>query len=109
MEQAEDAFRQKTSGEWLSMLVQQGIPAGPVRFVEELFDDPQVQANGLVCDVAHRDAGTIRMMGPMARFSETPLRAAPFAGLGQHTDEVLLELGYTDQEIQQWRERGVVR
>ncbi len=109
VEQAVDAFRQSTSKEWLSLLEQRGIPAGPVRFVEELFDDPQVQANGLVCDLAHRDVGTIRMMGPMASFSETPLQAAPFAALGQHTDEILLELGYTNQEIQQWRERGVVR
>ena len=68
-----------------------------------------MQANGLVCDLAHRDVGTIRMMGPMASFSETPLRAAQFAALGQHTDEILLELGYTNQEILQWRERGVVR
>ena len=109
IEQAVDAFRQSTSEEWLSLLEERGIPAGPVRFVEELFDDPQVIANGLVCDLEHRDAGTIRMIGPMASFSETPLRAAPFAALGQHTDEILVELGYTDREIQQWRQRGVVR
>ena len=109
MQDAEEAFRQRSTGEWLSFLEQEGIPAGPVRFVEELFDDPQVRANGLVSDLDHPDTGTIRMMGPLANFSETPLKPRPLAALGQHTDEILAELGYARQEIEQWRQAGVVR
>ena len=106
--EAEDKFRERTTDEWLTTLEGQGIPAGPVRFVEELFDDPQVLANGLVADLEHRDAGTLRMVGPLARFSETPLQANPSPALGQHTDEILGSLGFSEAEIQRWRELGVV-
>jgi crotonobetainyl-CoA:carnitine CoA-transferase CaiB-like acyl-CoA transferase len=109
MAQAEDAFRGKTTTEWLELLEKRGIPAGPVRLVEELFDDPQVRANGLVVDLEHRDAGKVSMIGPLAQFSETPLQATPPPTLGQHTKEILQELGYSSDKIRRWREAGIVR
>ena len=92
--QAEEAFLQRTAAEWLALLDERGIPAGPVRFIEEVFDDPQVLANGLVSELEHREVGPLRMVGPLAKFSETPLEATPPPALGQHTDEVLAELGF---------------
>ena len=74
--QAEDVFLQRTAAEWLALLDQRGIPAGPVRFLEEVFDDPQVQANDLVAELEHQQVGPLRMVGPLAKFSETPLEAA---------------------------------
>ena len=106
--QAEEAFLQRTAAEWLALLDERGIPAGPVRFVEEVFDDPQVQANGLVAELEHRDAGPLRMVGPLAQFSETPLEATPPPALGQHTDEVLSELGFTPEEVASWRADGAL-
>lgn len=108
-QQAEEGFRQRTTADWLDLLESRGIPAGPVRFVEELYDDPQVQANGLVAELEHPEAGPVRMIGAMAQFSETPLQPQPPAGLGQHTDEILAELGYSAGEIERWREKGIVR
>ena len=108
-QQAEEGFRQRTTDNWLDLLESRGIPAGPVRFVEELYDDPQVQANGLVAELEHPEAGPVRMIGAMAQFSATPLQPQPPAGLGQHTDEILAELGYSAGEIQRWREKGIVR
>jgi crotonobetainyl-CoA:carnitine CoA-transferase CaiB-like acyl-CoA transferase len=109
MAQAEDAFRRKTTAEWLDLLEKRGIPAGPVRFVEELFDDPQVRANGMVVDLEHWDVGKVSMVGLLAQFNETPLRATPPPAFGQHTTEILQGLGYSSDEICRWRESGIVR
>ena len=106
--QAEEAFRQRTAAEWLALLDERGIPAGPVRFIEEVFDDPQAQANGLVAELEHREAGRLRMVGPLAQFSETPLEATGPPALGEHTAEVLGELGFGTAEIEAWRESGVL-
>ena len=108
MSNAEAVFAAKTTGEWLDLLDHAGVPAGPVRFVEELFDHPQVLENNMVVDVQHRDLGTVRIAGPVVAFSDTPLQAGPLAALGEHTDEVLEELGYQPAEIDRWRQSGVI-
>ncbi len=108
LRQAEEVFLQRTTAEWLALLDERGIPGGPVRFIEEVFDDPQVQANGLVSDLEHRDMGPLRMVGPLASFSETPLEPTAPPALGQHTDEVLAELGFAADEIEGWRRNGAL-
>ena len=109
MERAEAKFRQKTSSEWLALFERLSIPAGPLRLVEELIDDPQVQANGLVVEVEHQAAGKVKTMGPLAQFSDTPFpNASASPALGQHTEEILLELGYSPEEVSRWRQDGTV-
>ena len=107
--QAEEIFAGKPSAEWFEILEQWGVPAGPVKFSEELFEDPQIRANGLLTEADHRDAGTVKMMGPLAKFSvdQLPAPAAPPA-LGQHSEEVLAELGFTRDQYLAWKEEGVV-
>ena len=108
-ERAEAVFRRKTSGEWLALFEQQGIPAGSVRFIEELHDDPQVKANGLVVEVEHESVGKVKTMGPLAEFSDTSMpTAAASPSLGQHSEEILLELGYNKEEITRWQDLGIV-
>ncbi len=106
---AKDLFRQKTTADWLDLLKQKGIPAGPIKFVEELLYDPQVEANGLGVDLEHTLAGKLRMVGPLLQMDRTPLaaqRASP--ALGEHTNEVLSSLGYTGEQIARLRTDGVI-
>ena len=107
---AEAIFRQKTGEEWLKLLDEAGVPAGPVRFADELFEDANVLEAGLVQELQHHAAGTLKMLGVPVTMSRTPLHpqsASP--GLGQHTDEVLRSIGYDDARISELRERKVVR
>ena len=109
MDRAEAVFREKSSTEWLALLEKRGIPAGPIRFIEELFDDPQIQANGLLVEVEHNTVGKVKTMGPHAKFSDTPLPTASASpALGQHTVEILQALGYSEEEITRWRGLGIV-
>lgn len=108
-QRAEELLAQKPSADWLKIFEEQAIPAGPVRFVEELFDDPQVVANGLVTEVEHVQEGKVKMIGPMAHFRGTvpsPPKASP--ALGQHAEEILESLGFTQARIKTWRDDGVI-
>jgi formyl-CoA transferase len=110
VQEAEPLFRSRTNAEWMAIFDAAGIPCGPVRFADELFDDPHVLANDMVVDVEHALAGKLRMVGAPVQMSGTPLRvqgASP--ALGQHTDEILLSIGYDQTRIAELRERGIVR
>ena len=108
-QRAEELIASKPSAEWLEIFEERAIPAGPVRFIEELFDDPQVVANGLVTEVEHSTEGTVKMMGPLAHFLGTvPTPPAASPALGQHAAEILADLGFTQEEVDDWRDDGVI-
>lgn len=100
---------QHTSGALLATLAEADIPAAPVNDLPQALGDPQVQARGLIHHVTHPTIGDLPLIGPPARLSETPatVRTAPPL-LGQHTDEVLTELGYTSAGIAALRASGAV-
>lgn len=107
--QAEAIVRERTTAEWLERFDRAGVPAGPVMFTEELLEDPQVLANDLVACVEHPLLGPVRMVGAPIQMTETPLRVRGCSPLlGQHNEEVLAELGYSPEEIEALRARGVI-
>ena len=99
--QIEAVFMTRTTDEWCAMFDAKGIPCGPVRIGEELYDDPHVQAQNLIPALEHPMLGTVRMAGSPIKMSaaETGARtASPM--LGQHTREILSELGYDEAQIE---------
>jgi crotonobetainyl-CoA:carnitine CoA-transferase CaiB-like acyl-CoA transferase len=98
-----DAFRTKTLAEWMAELGEKDICFGPVNTIDDVFADPQVRHRGMVIE-----DGATRTIGSPIKLSETPpsIRSAPPA-FGQHTEEVLRGLGYSDDRIAQLRANGV--
>ncbi len=103
-------IEQRPADEWLRLLNENGIPAGPINTVPQALADPQVQALGVVRTLPHPTAGEIKVIGPPFHFSETPaeVRSAPPL-LGQHTEQVLRELlGMDDAQIAALRAEGAI-
>jgi crotonobetainyl-CoA:carnitine CoA-transferase CaiB-like acyl-CoA transferase len=94
---------------WIERLNIAGVPCGRVMTLTDVFANPQVQAQQMVLDVDHPGYGPVRMTGFPVKLSETPakiLRPAP--ALGEHTDEVLHDLGWDSERIAELRSAGVV-
>jgi formyl-CoA transferase len=101
--------KRRTSREWLESFETAGVAGGPIYKMNEVFADPQVQHLGMAVPVSHPELGDIAVVGQPFKLSRTPseVRSATPA-CGEHTDEVLHELGYSDAEIADLRQRVVV-
>jgi crotonobetainyl-CoA:carnitine CoA-transferase CaiB-like acyl-CoA transferase len=94
--------------DWLKRLQDAGVPCAPINSLDEVFADEQVEWLGMVQEVVHPTQGSMRLIGNGVRLDgQQPLVLAPPL-LGEHTDEILAELGYADREIQQLRDQQVV-
>jgi len=104
-----DAMASRTSAQWVEVLDAAGVPVGPIQTVDEVVTDPQVLARGMVGEVEHPTAGTLRTIGCPVRLTATPpqVRTAPPL-LGQHTDDVLAELGVDAERLTALRASGAV-
>jgi crotonobetainyl-CoA:carnitine CoA-transferase CaiB-like acyl-CoA transferase len=103
-------FRRRSVSEWLRRLEDCGVPAGPVLDIAQMHTDPQALAREMIVETEHPTAGPVKSIGLPIKFSETPggvRRAAPL--FGQHTGEVLQELGYSDSEIEELAKLGAVQ
>jgi formyl-CoA transferase/CoA:oxalate CoA-transferase len=99
----------KTRAEWTSALLAAGVPAGPVRSVDEALADAQLAARDMIANLLHSSAGAISVLGVPIKMSATAgsVRTAP-PTLGQHTDAVLGEIGYGTTDIARLRAARVI-
>jgi len=105
----EEVTKTDTSAAWVDRLNSAEVPAGPIYRMDEVFADPQVQHLGMSVAVEHPTLGTIHLVNQPIKLSRTPASvhtASP--ELGEHTDAVLGELGFSADEIATLRSKKVI-
>jgi crotonobetainyl-CoA:carnitine CoA-transferase CaiB-like acyl-CoA transferase len=99
----------KDTLEWVDIMNEVGVPCGPIYTLDQTFNDPQVQHLGIAQTVESAKLGPTTLVGQPLHLSRTPnqmISAAP--EVGEHTDEVLAEMGYSTDEIAAFRDQAVV-
>jgi crotonobetainyl-CoA:carnitine CoA-transferase CaiB-like acyl-CoA transferase len=99
----------KTTSQWLEIFETHDVACGRINSVEEMFEDPQIKALGLIRTLIHPKAGAIPVQVPPWQMSETPPQVSlPPPTLGEHTGDILAQFGYSAEEIQTLKAEGVV-
>jgi crotonobetainyl-CoA:carnitine CoA-transferase CaiB-like acyl-CoA transferase len=104
-----EALKTRSSAEWVAKLNSAGVPCGPIYTVDQVFADPQVEHLQAAAEVEHPKLGRFKVVNQAVKLSRTAANiATPTPEIGQHTDEILRELEYAQEEISTMRERGVI-
>lgn len=105
-----EAFLTRTRDEWFQIMKDADTCATPVLELDEIADDPHLVSRDMFPEYDHPTQGKVRQLGTPIKLSDTPAEFRSFAPLqGQHTDDILRELGYTDQQIETLRSSGAVQ
>jgi len=105
----EPLFRTRTSAEWLALLADAGVPAGPIYKMNEVFEDPQVKHLGIAVPSRHPVRGDMQLIGQPVGLSRTPASIeTPAPDAGSHTDEILGELGLSAEDIRALKQDRIV-
>jgi formyl-CoA transferase len=104
----EDWLKDKTKFEAVDILRKFDIPCAPVMTMKELLNDPSLRESGTIAEVDHKERGKYFTVGSPIKFSDTTVEITGSPLLGEHTDEVLEGLGYTQQQIAALHEQKVV-
>lgn len=105
----EEVMHERTTDEWLDVLLEHDVPCSPINSVEDIVNDPHIEAREMLQTVEHPNGDEFTLIDNPVKFSslEADVRTAP-PTLGEHTDEVLERLGYDSEEIEALREHGIV-
>jgi crotonobetainyl-CoA:carnitine CoA-transferase CaiB-like acyl-CoA transferase len=109
VEELAPIFRSGRRDDWLRRLIERDVPAAPINTLDEVFVDPQVREYGFPVEVEHPKMGKMKLLGSAVDMSRTPPKIdRPPPTLGEHTEEILTELGYDRVSIAELRNRGVI-
>ena len=101
--------RTRSSREWIETFNAAGVPAGYIYSVDEVFDDPQVKHLGMAAPVRHPELGDIELVAQPVRMSDSEFAVRrPTPALGEHTREILAEVGYDEAAIDALAEAGAI-
>ena len=104
-----EIFRTRTVAEWVEVIERAGVPCGPINRVDDVVNNPQVQARNMIAELSHPNVPDLRIPNSPLKLAETPAaikRPPPL--LGQHNEEILAELGYEAEAIAELRRKGVI-
>jgi crotonobetainyl-CoA:carnitine CoA-transferase CaiB-like acyl-CoA transferase len=105
----DDKFKTKTRDEWVELLMYADTCFAPVLGIDEVEFDPQLIARQMILESDHPTAGRLKQIGSMHKLSDSPVKVRNWVtGFGQHTGEILREIGYTDNHISELRDVGAV-
>lgn len=104
-----DLFAARSTDSWCTQISPLGIPIAPIRNIQQTFEHPQALDRGVVVEVDHPRAGKIKIQAPAVRYGQQKMHVVrPPPVLGQHTEEVLDQLGYDQEAVDRLREQGVI-
>ena len=105
----ETITREKTTENWVQIMEEAGVPCGRIRTIDQVLTDPHVDVREMVVEVEHPKAGPIKLIGVPTKLSLTPGDITlPPPTLGQHTVEILNNLGYNEEDIKSMQAEGVI-
>jgi crotonobetainyl-CoA:carnitine CoA-transferase CaiB-like acyl-CoA transferase len=104
-----ELIKERTTDEWLTALKEAGVPSGRINTTEEALSDPHVLERGMIIELEHPVLGIVKSIATPVHMSDTPLsyRMHP-PQLGEHTDEIMKEMGFGEEQIAAFHEQGVV-
>jgi crotonobetainyl-CoA:carnitine CoA-transferase CaiB-like acyl-CoA transferase len=105
----QEELLKKTSNEWIKIFDEKGLPCGPINSITEMYNDPHTLDRKMVIEVDNKKAGKSKAIGMPIKFSETNANTEIGApNFGQHTDEILIQFGYSAEQIKDYKDKGIV-
>jgi len=105
----QEELLKKTSNEWIKIFDEKGLPCGPINSITEMHNDPHTLDRKMVIEVDNKKAGKSKAIGMPIKFSDTNANTEIGApNFGQHTDEILIQFGYSAEQIKDYKDKGIV-